>query len=295
MDNPITPLLIGLLLAVIIFQVWALIKLKQKNNLILKQSKEIQHQAEEQQARSEEVQQLLHEKRELIGVVSHDLKGPFNRIFALVQLMEISSDNLTPDQKEYVGKIHQIVADGLGMIRNLLDRRRLSDKGIELSLETLNISVVLNSLVKNYRTLADKKRIQIHYEAPPQVPVLADKLYFTRIVENLLSNALKFSPEQKNIFVKMEEDGNKFRLTIRDEGPGISEEDQKLMYKEFQKLTAKPTGGESSTGLGLSIAMAVAEKMNFTLYHQSEEGKGTTFFVEMGKSALPIAKKPGKI
>lgn len=295
MDSPITIILIGLLLAVIAFQVWALVKLKQKNSLILKQSKEIKKQAEEQQAKNEEVQQLLHEKRELIGVVSHDLKGPFNRIFALVQLMEISSDNMTPDQKEYVGKIHQIVADGLGMIRNLLDRRRLSDKGIELTPENLNISVVLNSLVRNYRTLAEKKRVQLHYEAPPQAAVMADKLYFTRVIENLLSNALKFSAEDKNIFVKVEEDGGKIRISIRDEGPGIGEEDQKLMYKQFQKLTAKPTGGESSTGLGLSIAKAVADQMGFKLYHHSQEGSGTTFFVEMEKSNVPLEKKPGKM
>jgi len=99
----------------------------------------------------------VHEKQQLIGLVSHDLKGPFNRIFALIQLLEITSENLTEEQREYMGKMHQIVADGLGMIRNLLDNRRLEDQGIDLSPERLNLATVLGSLVKNYRTLSEKE------------------------------------------------------------------------------------------------------------------------------------------
>jgi signal transduction histidine kinase len=125
--------LIGLLLVVIVLQVRAYLKLKQKNKLILVQSREIKRQIQEQEKRNKEVGDLVHEKQQLIGLVSHDLKGPFNRIFALIQLMELTNENLTEEQREYLGKIHQIVADGLSMIRNLLDNRRLEDQGIDHS------------------------------------------------------------------------------------------------------------------------------------------------------------------
>ncbi|MBP9926187.1 MAG: HAMP domain-containing histidine kinase [Cyclobacteriaceae bacterium] len=284
MYNTLNIVLIVLLLGVIILQVRAYLKLKQKNKLILVQSREIKRQILEQEKRNKQVGDLVHEKQQLIGLVSHDLKGPFNRIFALIQLMELSATNLTHEQQEYLGKIHQIVADGLGMIRNLLDNRRLEDQGIDFTLEPLNVSVLLGSLIKNYRTLAEKKKIQIHFDTPKQSLIIADKLYLYRIFENLISNALKFSPANKNIYISIKELENKIVVKIRDEGPGFTKEDLKQLYKKFQRLSARPTGGESSTGLGLSIVKALVEKMDGELICQSEEGSGATFIVKLERS-----------
>lgn len=289
-------ILIGLLLVVIGLQVRAYLKLKQKNKLILVQSREIKRQIQEQEKRNKEVGDLVHEKQQLIGLVSHDLKGPFNRIFALIQLMELTNENLTEEQREYLGKIHQIVADGLSMIRNLLDNRRLEDQGIDHTPENLNLSYAVGSLVKNYRTLAVKKKIQIHFEPPAQAVVLADKMYLNRIFENLISNALKFSPEGKNIFVLIEEAGDKFLVKVKDEGPGITKEDQKNLYRKFQRLSARPTGGESTTGLGLSIVKALVEKMGSEIICESEEGMGTTFIVKLNKgTGAPLKKENMKL
>jgi len=293
MENTLNIILIILLLVVIVLQVRAYLKLKQKNKLILVQSREIKRQIQEQEKRNKQVGELVYEKQQLIGLVSHDLKGPFNRIFALIQLMEISSENLTSEQREYLGKIHQIVADGLGMIRNLLDNRRLEDQGIDLLPESINLVAVLGSLIKNYRNLSVKKKIQIHFEAPAQAIVVADKLYIYRIFENLISNALKFSPEDRNIYVTVTEEGEKIVVKLKDEGPGISKEDQKKLYQKFQRLSARPTGGESSTGLGLSIVKALIEKMGSELLCESDEGLGATFIVKMDKSTEPVGtRKP---
>jgi len=291
MENYLNLVLIVLLLVVIILQVRAYIHLKQKNKLILVQSREIKRQIQEQEKRNKQVGELVHEKQQLISLVSHDLKGPFNRIFALIQLLEITSENLTGEQKEYLGKMHQIVADGLGMIRNLLDNRRLEDQGIDLTPERLNLTAVLGSLVKNYRTLSEKKKIQIHFNTSSEAKVLADKLYIYRIFENLISNALKFSPENRSIFVTIEEKSDKVEVSVKDEGPGISKEDQKRLYQKFQRLSARPTGGESSTGLGLSIVKALVEKMSGELRCDSEEGLGTTFTVTIGKITEPTRNK----
>jgi two-component system sensor histidine kinase/response regulator len=293
MENTLNIILIILLLVVIVLQVRAYLKLKQKNKLILVQSREIKRQIQEQEKRNKQVGELVYEKQQLIGLVSHDLKGPFNRIFALIQLMEISSENLTSEQREYLGKIHQIVADGLSMIRNLLDNRRLEDQGIDLLPETINLVAVLGSLIKNYRNLSVKKKIQIHFEAPAQAIVVADKLYIYRIFENLISNALKFSPEDRNIYITVTEEGEKIVVKLKDEGPGISKEDQKKLYQKFQRLSARPTGGESSTGLGLSIVKALIEKMGSELFCESDEGLGATFVVKMDKSNEPVGtRKP---
>ncbi|MCE7862070.1 MAG: sensor histidine kinase [Bacteroidetes bacterium CHB5] len=294
--EPLISILIGLLVVVILLQVRAYLKLKQKSKLILVQSREIKRQIQEQEKRNKEVGGLVHEKQQLIGLVSHDLKGPFNRIFALIQLMELTNENLTEEQREYLGKIHQIVADGLSMIRNLLDNRRLEEQGIDQTPEQINLVLALGSLVKNYRALAVKKKIQIQFAPPPHAFVLADRMYLNRIFENLISNALKFSPEGKNIYISIEEKGDKYAIGVRDEGPGISREDQKNLYRKFQRLSARPTGGESSTGLGLSIVKTLIEKMGGEIYCQSEEGNGTTFTVKLEKiTGEPIKKENQKV
>jgi two-component system sensor histidine kinase/response regulator len=291
MENILNIILIVLLLIVIFLVVRAYLNLKQKNKLILVQSREIKRQIQEQEKRNKQVGELVHEKQQLIGLVSHDLKGPFNRIFALIQLLEITNENLTGEQLEYLGKMHQIVADGLGMIRNLLDNRRLEDQGIDLASEPLNLSSILGSLIKNYRTLSEKKDIQIHFEAPEEAVVLADKLYIYRIFENLISNALKFSPEKRNIYISIEEINSSFEVRVKDQGPGISKEDQKKLYQKFQRLSARPTGGESSTGLGLAIVKALVDKMGSELRCESELGEGTTFIIKIEKSDEPIVRK----
>ena len=125
-------LVFATLFASVIYMIRVYRQSMRQNKLILLQSKEIQKQNRELEHRNKLLQELNIEKQQIIGVVSHDLKGPFNRIFALMQLITMSSENLTADQKEYLGKIHQIVADGLSMVRNLLDNRKLEDRGIDM-------------------------------------------------------------------------------------------------------------------------------------------------------------------
>lgn len=277
--------LASLLLLVIILQVRAYYILKRQNSIITKQSIEIQKQNEALARQNQQLNDLNIEKQQIIGVVSHDLKGPFNRIFAIMQLMSMSGDNLTDDQKEYVGKIHQIAVDGLNMVRNLLDSRQIDEKILDLTLEPIELKPFVSSFVKNFRSVADRKKINLHFKSPDGVVVMADRLYLSRILDNLLSNAIKFSEKEKNVTVSIENSGEQALLTVTDEGPGISEEDQKKLYRKFQKLTARPTGGESSTGLGLSIVKTLIEKMGGSISCKSQLDKGAAFTISLKKDS----------
>jgi len=275
--------LASLLLLVIILQVRAYYILKRQNGIITQQSIEIQKQNEVLARQNQQLNDLNVEKQQIIGVVSHDLKGPFNRIFALMQLMSMSGDNLTDDQKEYIGKIHQIAVDGLNMVRNLLDSRKIEEKVLDLSLETIELEPFVSSFVKNYKSVADRKKIELIFKSPKDISVLADRLYLNRILDNLLSNAIKFSDQEKRVTVSIDNGNENILLTVRDEGPGISEEDQMRLYQKFQKLTAKPTGGESSTGLGLSIVKTLIEKMGGNITCKSQLGEGAAFCIALKK------------
>ena len=281
-----TAALIFLTALVTMISVWLLLllnKLKVRNQLIIFQGEEIEKQLREMEQHSKDLNELIFQNKQIIGIVSHDLKGPFNRIFALVHLMSHSADNLTNNQKEYLDKIHQIVVDGLGMLRNLLDNRRLEEKGIDLNNDKVNLVTLLGSLVKNYQVLAEKKGIIIHFESPKQVFVVSDKLYLTRVFENLLSNAVKFSDPNTNVFVFVIEEVKMISVSVQDEGPGISQADQQNLYHKFQRLSARPTGGESSTGLGLWIVKSIVDKMEGEIVCSSDLGKGATFKVMLNK------------
>lgn len=271
------------LLLVTILQIRAYFTLKRQNKVITEQSVEIQKQNQILARQNQQLNQLNVEKHQIIGVVSHDLKGPFNRIFALIQLVKMSGQNLTEDQREYISRIHQVSTDGLGMVRNLLDSRQLEEKEPEMEIDSIPLAPFVTSFIKNYQELAEEKAIKISARCPSTMVVETDRLFLYRVLDNIVSNAIKFSPSGSEVAVTVEGKNDRVNISIKDQGPGISEEDQKKLYRKFQRLTAKPTAGESSTGLGLSIVKSLVDKMGGTIDCQSELGSGTTFMVSLKK------------
>lgn len=287
MTSSVLVVLAGLLLFVAVgMLVAAYVKLRRQNFLIRLQSKEIEKQIRELIHQNQLSEQLLREKKQLIMLVSHDLKGPFNRIFALIQLLEMVSTNFTEEQKEYVGKMYQIVGDGLNMVRNLVDVRKLEERGVDPQPEQVNVAGVVTSITNQYRISAERKSIKMHLEAPKVLDFITDKNYLSRIMENLLSNAIKFSPADKNVFVTLDQpEPDLVGITVRDEGPGLSAEDQQKLYQKFQKLTPRPTSGESSTGLGLSIVKQLATSMGGDVTCKSVVDEGSTFIIRLPRMA----------
>ncbi|MBS1682325.1 MAG: HAMP domain-containing histidine kinase [Bacteroidetes bacterium] len=267
----------GLLIVAVGVLFLILVKMKKQARILRLQGRTIRKHVLELEAQNLQLDKLNHEKLQLIGLVSHDLKGPFNRIFALVQLIHLSKTNFTEEQKEYLGKIHQISVDGLGMVRNLLDSRKIGEKGIELDEAELNVSALVSALVKQYQPIASEKKIEITIETPGALLIRADKNHLSRIIENLISNSVKFSAENKTVNIRVLCHEKTIEVAVQDQGPGISAADRQKLFQRFQTLTAKPTGGETSSGHGLFIAKTIAEKMGADLLCESIEGAGSTF------------------
>lgn len=274
-------LTIGFLLATVLAVFYALMKTRKDAISMETQSRVIEKHMLELEESNRQLDNLNQEKLQLIGLVSHDLKGPFNRIFALAQLMNMSNANLSEDQKEYLGKIQQISIDGLSMVRNLLDSRRLDEKGIELKEGDLDFANVVTSLVKHYKSIAEKKKIEITLAISGNTAIRGDKNYLSRIIENLLSNAVKFSSPDTKIHCTLIRKNDSLDFSVKDEGPGISEEDKPKLFQRFQSLSAKPTSGESSTGLGLFIIKTIADKMGADIFCVSEPGNGAEFVLRL--------------
>jgi signal transduction histidine kinase len=232
------------------------------------------------------IEDLDKERQQIISIVSHDIKAPLNRVFALVQLLHLGEENFTTDQQQYLDKIHQVVADGLSMIRNLVDYRNLEYRKIEIHEEEININNFMISTVRNFKALAGKKNINIHINAIGEAIIISDNQCLNRVADSLLSNAIKFSPEGKEIFVNVKIENSHIEISIRDEARGFTAEDMNKMFSKFQKLSAKPTSGESTTGLGLYIAKKMLDKINGKITCETKEGLGSTFTVILPKKSV---------
>lgn len=229
----------------------------------------------------QKLEELNLEKNHLISIVAHDLRNPLHNIFGLSSVIKLNSENLSTKQSNYLDKILQTTARINDMIDKILDMNAIESNSLNIQWEKIDLGAILLEAQENLKDHARRKNIQIHLDGvDPFIRIQADRNYTLQIFENLISNALKFSPPNEYISVSVERLNGKVRTKVIDCGPGISTEDQQKLFGKFQRLSAKPTGGESATGLGLSIVKKYVEAMNGEVWCESKIGHGTTFFVD---------------
>jgi len=167
------------------------------------------------------------------------------------------------------------------LIRNLLDVNAIESGNINISVDKINILQTLQKLFDHYNKQAEIKNITLHlHTSKNQYYALVNKNTVHQILDNLISNAIKYSPYGKHINIRMQQLEKTVRCEIQDEGLGLSKADQKKLFGKFTHLTPKPTGAEHSTGLGLFIVKKLVQAMNGNVWCESELGVGTSFFVE---------------
>jgi two-component system sensor histidine kinase/response regulator len=246
---------------------------------------EIKAQREILEHQNHELIALNQEKNEFLGIAAHDLKNPLNNIADIAKILETESDVMPLSEiQDFAKLIRESSNKMFELVRNLLDVNAIEQGGIKASPKEFDIVPLVNNVVESYTQRAMTKGINIHftYEAD-EIYAFADEHLAEQVIENLLSNAVKYSPSSKNIFVniqagmKDEGGGMNVHVSVRDEGPGISAVDMKKLFGKFARLTAQPTGGEHSTGLGLSIVKKLVEAMNGKVWCESELGSGATF------------------
>lgn len=227
-----------------------------------------------------QIEALNAEKQQLISLVSHDLRSPLNRAFALAELLLMDSEGLTDFQKDYLEKMRLVIADGLAMMRNLVDYRNLEFRSIDIRQESINIQEFTEKLLREFQPTAHKKEILVQSShADSGLIITSDKQCLDRVFGNLLSNAFKFSKPGQKVFLRTSKlSDEKVVVEIEDEIGGFSDEETKILFTKFKRYKAQPTGNESSTGLGLFIAKAMAERVGGVITCRSES-KGSVFTV----------------
>ena len=260
--------------------------LHEANETISQMHREVENQKNEILKKNEELLTLNNEKNNLIGIVAHDLKSPLNQINGLLSLLKLTSSGLSPEAMGYIEMIEKSSGRLSDMIAKILDVEAIESKKMNLVFDRVDLGELISTLVERYEYAANQKGITVHTQKQAETIAYADWGYTEQVLENLLSNAIKFSPADRNVFIKVYLDNGQALCHIRDEGPGITEGDKKKLFGKYQKLSAKPTGNETSTGLGLSIVKKFVDAMNGRIWCESREGEGANFFV-----ALPIPRQ----
>ncbi|HRE58769.1 MAG TPA: tetratricopeptide repeat-containing sensor histidine kinase [Candidatus Kapabacteria bacterium] len=225
-------------------------------------------------------------KNDILGIVVHDLKNPLTLIQLKADILQTKNVQLTKEQLISTGKSIASVAQHMNrIISNLLDINALESGKMTLKMTSIDVASVVERAVKFHSDSASAKNIIVLTEIQSQLPhAIADAEGLYEVIENLLSNAIKFSPQGLSIMVSCAVEDKTIVLSVKDNGPGISLEDQKKLFGKFQKLSARPTAGEYSTGLGLSIAKTITEQMGGMLECQSVTGQGANFIVRLKRS-----------
>jgi two-component system sensor histidine kinase/response regulator len=231
-------------------------------------------------------QQLLNlnkEKNEFLSIAAHDLKNPLSAIQSLASIIHNSYDKLSKEKlMEFASMIEFSSRKMFSLIKNLLNVNAIESKKIHLSYNTYDFHSCLQTVMKNYVETAKKKDIELQYQfkSEQNYSVFVDENALYQILDNLISNAIKYSPIGKTVCINLFKSDNKVRCEIQDQGTGIEKDEQKLLFGKFARLTPQPTGGEHSTGLGLYIVKKLVTAMKGKVWCESEFGKGAKFIVE---------------
>ena len=264
------------------------LRLQRDQNILLQRA--VDERTAQLQQRNSELASLNKEKNELMGIVAHDLKNPIGAVRSLADLVQ--SGLVEVEQApEISGKIVQTAERMLELVTNLLDSNRLEEGGMVFQSVEFDISPLVENCVGQYQAQAAAKHITVQYSSEDSSNIaFADEQAVMQVLDNLLSNAVKYSPFGKNVFIRLKSSTEAVRIEVQDEGPGISSEDMKKLFGKFARLTAQPTGGEHSTGLGLSIVKKMVEAMNGRVWCESELGNGlptgATFIVELPRGNM---------
>jgi signal transduction histidine kinase len=255
-------------------------KLALQNAHIVNQREAISRQNEDLSRNNQVLSDLNQEKNTLMNIVAHDLKSPLNRISGLASMVEADS-GLSPALQRYVTMIREATRSGLDLITDLLDVNALEEVSGAPHLHEINVSLLLEERVKSMQMFADSKSINLELKVQFDRPVATDENYLNRIIDNLLSNAIKFSSNGSTVQVKGWIADHALILTVKDNGPGFLEEDKPFLFQKFKKLSARPTGGESSNGLGLAIVKTLVDRLRGNIKLVTIRGRGSEFIITL--------------
>ncbi|MCU0425096.1 MAG: tetratricopeptide repeat-containing sensor histidine kinase [Candidatus Kapabacteria bacterium] len=280
-------------------------RLEQQTSEIATMNSELQH-------KNEHLVELNEEKSQFMRIAAHDLKNPLTSINALAGYIAMEAGKMPSDEVSMLsGRISHTAERMFLLVKNLLDVNAIESGNFALQMINVDAAALLETCVQMYMDAAKAKNITLSFTAHRHLEdtkgfyefcAFVDEQAFMQVAENLVSNAVKYTPPGKRVFVRiMHEEGVQYgyensvkkqefiKIEIQDEGPGLTLNDKQFLFGKFTKLSARPTAGEDSNGLGLSIVKQLVEMMNGQVWCESEYGLGATFIARFPASTFNVA------
>ncbi len=247
-------------------------ELEELNSVMTSAKKEIED-------KNKELSQLNEQKNYLIGMAAHDLRNPIGAIKAYSEfLTEEASNIISDEQKEYLEIIKSSSDLMIDLVNEMLEFSHLSSGTIKLKLKNIDIKELIRDTVMINAVTASSKNINIKTRLPEEeIYAEIDKFKIQQVLNNLITNAIKFSFSNTTITISLKRYGKIINISVVDEGQGIKESEIEKLFIPFQKLSTKATSGEKSTGLGLAIVKKLVEAHDGKIWVESEIGKGSVF------------------
>jgi two-component system, sensor histidine kinase and response regulator len=231
----------------------------------------------------EALSQANADKNKFLSLAAHDLRNPLASIYQLSKFLRDGTVGpVPPDQLDLIQTIYTTSQSMLGMVNELLDVVTIESGELKLNLEVTNLASLIEKCVYVENIEAAKKKSHIVFAPPPPASVVQiDPAKIKQVIDNLLTNAVKYSPPGSTIAVQMQfaPDGSSFGLGVKDQGPGIPENERDKLFKDFGRLSVRPTAGEKSTGLGLAICRKIVDAHGGTIIAENQPEGGCEFRV----------------
>ena len=259
----------------------------------LNESRRLQKNIREARKRAET---LLKSREQLIYTITHDIKAPLSSIIGFLDL--IKRDTLSQKQKYYVDNMHSSATHILDLVRNLLDFHLIEKEQFQLTSVAFSPASFVRDVYQSFLPLTQKKKqvFKLHSTLPEAKTFTSDPYYIRQIMNNLLSNAVKFTPDEGHIsLITAIEEPDCWKISVKDDGPGVDVEDQKKIFEEYIRLDKTKKELEGS-GLGLPISKKFATQLGGTIEIESQKGKGSIFTLSIpltpvSENSLPAPDK----
>ncbi len=216
-------------------------------------------------------------KDDFVHTVSHDLRSPLTAVLGYAELLE-RVGKVNEQQREFIRRINSSVQDITSLINDLLDLGKI-EAGFDAHRESIQLDNILRYTLDNIKILAENKKQTLDIDIATDLPrIRGNPVRVRQMFDNLIGNAIKYTPKEKKIFIKLHCEDNQIIFKVADQGQGIPQEDQPHIFEKFYRAS-NITSSATGTGLGLAIVKTIVESHNGRIWVESKIDEGSTFFV----------------
>lgn len=270
--------------------------LESANDRLAWTNSQLSHSNRELELRTAELNFALDQNKEILSITVHDLKNPLGGVLGLSEIIQEDLAHLPihqniPGIHENLGLVHRAAKQMLSNVENLLDRHGQGLRG-RLQKEVVFLNDIVLTTLKWNKQQAMNKSLKIYFTGQQEkVSVRVDVSAMQRVLDNLISNAIKYSSQHSRVWVELLRQEEEVWVSVRDEGPGLTDEDMTRVFGRQQRLSAKPTAGEHSSGYGLYIVKQLIEQHGGQVGVESVLGEGAAFWFKISTADLSESKE----